>query len=96
MRTATLYLEEAALGWYRWIVRAKGAPVSRGEFEQGLVALYRDSIAVDYQGELAKLKQKGYEYDEYQKEFMRISHMVHGLSEHFLISCFISGLRETI
>lgn len=40
---------------------------AKGEFEQGLVALYSDSIVTDYQGELAKLKQKGYKYDEYKK-----------------------------
>lgn len=58
--------------------------------------MYGDSVALDYQGELTNLKQEGSTYDEYQWEFMRLSHLVQGLSEGFLISCFISGLRETV
>lgn len=32
----------------------------------------------------------------HQDELMRLSHNVHGLSEEFLISYFVSGLKDTI
>lgn len=45
---------------------------------------------------LAKLKQNNYDYDEYQSEFIRLSHHVYGLLEEFLASCFLSELRDPV
>lgn len=36
------------------------------------------------------------EFSEYQSEFMKLSHHVDGLSEEFLVICFISGLKKEL
>lgn len=66
------------------------------DFEQGLGVMYEDLDVVDYFEELAKLKQEGNAFDAYLREFMRLFNQVHGLLEEFLVSCFISGLRELV
>lgn len=58
--------------------------------------MYGKSPTIDYFGELSKLKQEGYDYEKYWNEFMRLSHQVRGIPSEHLISCFISGLRETV
>lgn len=35
-------------------------------------------------------------YGFYQEVFMRLSHQIEGLSEEFLVRCFVSGLRDAI
>ena len=49
----------------------------------------------DYQGKLTKLMQTG-SVIEYQEQFEQLSNKVDGLSEKFLLSCFISGLKPHI
>lgn len=66
------------------------------EFERVFLAVYDHSDTKSFVGELTKLKQDGSTYEEYVMEFMRLSHYVHGLSEEFLIECFISGLKDSI
>lgn len=90
---AVLYLEGCPLQWYHWMVRSKGRPLIWVEFERGLISMYDLSSTVDYADALAKLKQDNYDYDEYQSEFIRLSHHVHGLLEEFLASCFLSELE---
>lgn len=49
----------------------------------------------EYQGQLAKLVQTWYVV-EYQEQFEDLSNKVDGLTESFLLSCFISGLKHAI
>lgn len=91
-----LYLNECPLQCYRWSVTAKGAPLEWEEFVSGLISLYDPSNTVNYEGELVKLKQEGLNYDEYQVEFMLLSHHVYDLSQKFLVHYFISGLRDAV
>lgn len=91
-----MYMEEAPLGWFRWVLRLRGYHLSLPEFERGLLSLYGKNVVVGYPGDLSKLKQEGFACDEYQKEFMRLFHQVNGLSEEFLISCFMSSLQENV
>lgn len=96
VKITALHLEEAPLQWYKLTVRTKGKSLSWLEFEKGLISMYDSSAIKDYAGDLLKLKQEGYAYDQYQEEFMKLSHHVHSLPKEFLVSCFVSGLRETI
>lgn len=94
VRMAALYLEKKPLQWYRWSVSEKGGPLDWHEFERGLISLYDSTKTLEYAGKLSKLKQEGNNYDDYQPEFIRLSHHVHGLAQDYLISCFISGPRD--
>lgn len=58
--------------------------------------MYGISSTTDYFGELTKVKQDGYSYDHYQTKFMRLSHQVRGIPSKYLVSFFITGLRETM
>lgn len=51
---------------------------------------------VDYQEKLSKVKEKNNTLGEYIKEFIDISNKFDGLSESYLTSCFISGLRHSV
>lgn len=93
---AALHLEDGPLAWYQRAVGSLERPLNWWEFVYGLEALYENSPTVDYFGELTKLKQEGYAYDQYQNEFMRPSHEVRVLPNEHLISYFVNGLRETV
>lgn len=86
VRMASLFLDEKPLQWYRWSVTEKGGPLEWDEFVQGLVSMYDPSHTISYEGEPSKLKQEGLSYDDYQAEFMRLSHHVHGLSCSYLMN----------
>lgn len=94
VRMAALHLDEKPLRWYRWLVRMR--PLVWEEFVRDLVSMYDTAAVVDFAGELSKLKPEGSTFDEYQAEFMRLSHHVQGLSEEFLVSCFVSGLKDLV
>lgn len=96
VRMAALYLDEKPLQWYRWTMTNKGGPIDWEEFVRGLISIYDPSYTISYNGELSKLKQEGMRYDDYQAEFMQLSHHVHGLTHTYKMNCFISGLRETV
>lgn len=58
------------------------------------MSMYDPTATCNYSGELSKLKQEGHNFEEYQSEFIRLSRLVHGLCEEFLINCFVSRLRD--
>lgn len=49
----------------------------------------------DFAGKLSKLRQTS-SVIEYQKEFQMLSNRVKGLTEEYLISPYLSGLRDDI
>lgn len=78
------------------LLAKRGGALDWHEFERGLISLYDSTKTLEYAGKLSKLKQEGNNYDDYQPEFIRPSHHVHGLAQDYLISCFISGLRDQV
>lgn len=60
------------------------------EFKRGLVGRYDHAATRNCIGELTKLKQEGISFDEYQSEFIRLSHHVYGLLE-FLLGVLLAG-----
>lgn len=40
--------------------------------------------------------QEGMSYDDYQAEFMHLSHHVHGLTQSYKVNCFPSGLQDIV
>ncbi|XP_061375386.1 uncharacterized protein LOC133317533 [Gastrolobium bilobum] len=94
LRIAPIYFDGKALAWYQW-VRKNTNIASWEPFIQALQVRFGPSELEDYQGQLSKLIQKG-SVLEYQEEFKTLSNKVNGLSESFLLSCFVSGLKPII
>jgi hypothetical protein len=68
---------------------------SMQEFSKALLTCFKTTEYDDSAKALVKLQQTG-SIREYQTEFERLATQVFGLSEPFLISCFIGGLKEEI
>ncbi|XP_061353332.1 uncharacterized protein LOC133298114 [Gastrolobium bilobum] len=94
LRIAPIYFDGKALAWYQW-VRKNTTVASWDSFLQALQVRFGPSELEDYQGQLSKLMQNG-SVLEYQEAFETLSNKVHGLSESFLLSCFVSGLKPII
>jgi hypothetical protein len=94
IRIASFHLEGDALQWYRWATTAN--PMATWpEFAKALLTSFGPTEYDDSAEALAKLQQVG-SIREYQTEFEKLATQVSGLSEPFLISCFISGLKEDL
>lgn len=94
LNIASYNIEEEALQFYRWFNNTRGQ-FSWKDLTIRLLQRFGPKEFEDPAGALSKLRQTG-TVTEYQKEFERLSNLVHGLSEEFLVSCFISGLRDDI
>ena len=94
LQIAPLYFDGKALCWYQW--RRKNTKIdSWDNFLESLQVRFGQSELEDYQGKLSKLVQVG-SILEYQEAFEDLSNKVDALSESFLLSCFISGLKPNI
>lgn len=94
IQIASFHLEGDALQWYRWVMAAN--PLATWpEFSQALLTRFGPTEYDDSTEALAKLQQVG-SIREYQTEFEKLATQVSGLSEQFLINCFIGGLKEEI
>lgn len=91
---ASYNMEDEALQYFRWLDKARGR-ISWKDLTTALLQRFGPPIFQDPAGALTKLRQTG-TVEEYQKEFERLSSLVNGLSEEFLVSCFLSGLRDDI
>ena len=80
-----------ALKWYEWMEQNQQISTWTA-FLTSLKARFGPSDYEDVQGNLSKLVQKGTVAD-YQDEFESLSTRTVGLSDKFLLSCFISGLK---
>ena len=89
-----MYFDGKALAWYQWCQKNTKIE-SWDSFLKSLQVRFGPSELEDYQGKLSKLVHTGSALD-YQEEFKSLSNKVDGLSESFLLSCFISGLNPTI
>ena len=94
LKVAPFYFDEKALAWFRW--RNKNTRIQSWiEFLQSLLVHFGQSELEDYQRKVAKLMQTR-SVLEYQEEFENLSNKVDDLSESFLMSCIISGLKPSI
>ncbi|KAF8364731.1 hypothetical protein HHK36_033288 [Tetracentron sinense] len=80
-----------ALQWYCWLEKIQGAPY----WEDFVTAMHSRFGLEDCFGALAKLKQTT-SVKEYQSQFERLANRTDGLTDFFLISCFVCGLKEEI
>ncbi|XP_061362338.1 uncharacterized protein LOC133306077 [Gastrolobium bilobum] len=94
LKVAPFYFDGKALAWYQWLNK-NSRIVSWPQFLEALQVRFGSSDMEDYQGKLAKLMQTG-TVMEYHEVFESFSNRVDGLSESFLLSCFVSGLKPEI
>ena len=94
MELASFHMEGKALTWYYWL--KDSSPVaSWEEFLEVLRIRFGPTAFEDPVGAFTKLKQTG-SVEEYQSTFEILSNKVHGVSEDFRISTFLSGLKDEL
>ena len=89
---AALNMEGEAIEWFQWY---NEPGVTWEQFVLAMDARFRPSKREDFGGKLSKLRQNSTVL-EYQREFQRLSNRVKGLSESYLFSLYLSGLRDDI
>ncbi|RWR84947.1 Ty3/gypsy retrotransposon protein [Cinnamomum micranthum f. kanehirae] len=91
---AALNMEGEAIEWFQWY----NDYVLGATWEQFVLAMdawFGPSKSEDFAGKLSKLRQNSTVL-EYQREFQRLSNRVKGLSESYLVSLYLSGLRDDV
>lgn len=94
VRIVSFTMEDKASEWYQYMKRNRLLG-SWQEFQDSLVLRFRPSKFEDYQGKLAKLTQKTLVAD-YQTEFEFLMNKVIGVTESWLISIWIAGLKPLL
>ncbi|XP_077223768.1 uncharacterized protein LOC143857236 [Tasmannia lanceolata] len=94
LQMASFHMEGPASSWFQWMSNSNQVR-SWPKFEAALKNRFGPSAYADPQGALSKLTQSGSVLD-YQTEFEELSTKVYGMSDHFLKSCFVSGLKPEI
>ncbi|XP_077233660.1 uncharacterized protein LOC143875969 [Tasmannia lanceolata] len=90
----SFHLDGPALSWFQW-AKANNLLHSWKGFLDSIQLRFGPSLYEDPKGELSKLHQQSSVAD-YQSRFETASNKVSGLSEAFLISFFISGLKPDL
>ena len=91
---ASFHLEGVALKWHRWVAKIRGLS-SWEEFTKTLLQRFGPTDYEDPSEALTRLKQVS-NVAHYQENFEQLSHKVDGLPEHYLVGCFVAGLRDDI
>ncbi|KAK9179225.1 hypothetical protein WN943_028424 [Citrus x changshan-huyou] len=91
---ASFHLEGDAQLWFQ-LIKQEGDMLTWQEFCDGLHARYGATQFQDFFGELIKLQQVGSVCD-YQTQFEKLLAKVGRLSQDRQVSCFVSGLKDTI
>ena len=91
---ASFHLKGDALQYFQWLQHT-GSLTDWGAFVQQLEKHFGQSDFDDPEGELAKLRQTS-SVTAYQKQFEALSNRVVGLTDEFLLHCFMSGLKDEI
>ena len=94
VRIASFALDGEACEWFQWMFTNHLIDTWNG-FCNALKHRFGPSPFEDYQGKLSKLIQTT-SVSQYQHEFETLSNKIQGLSDGFLKSCFISGLKPLI
>ncbi|XP_077223428.1 uncharacterized protein LOC143857042 [Tasmannia lanceolata] len=90
----SFHLDGPTLAWFQW-AKANNLLHSWKGFLDAIHIRFGPSFYEDHKGELAKIHQKT-SVEEYQHRFEDLSNKVSGLSESFLTSFFISGLKPDL
>ncbi|KAK0579085.1 hypothetical protein LWI29_020745 [Acer saccharum] len=85
-------LTSDTIPWYQWLERTIGN-LTWVQITRALSTRFGKLEEADPGGALSKLRQNG-TVKEYQVQFERLANRTNGLPESFLVSCFLSGLRE--
>ncbi|KAF3783318.1 putative fucosyltransferase-like protein [Nymphaea thermarum] len=91
---ATVYFEDAAIRWFRWLVLHQGRP-DWETLVREITSRFRPSAYLDYNVELLRIKQLG-TVVEYQENFEVLTNMVRGWTLEALIGAFVGGLKDEI
>ncbi|KAJ0021522.1 hypothetical protein Pint_31690 [Pistacia integerrima] len=91
---ASFHLEDEAQLWFQLLKEDK-LEVSWDDFKEGLYSRYGPNQYLDFFGDLAKLQQKG-SVQAYQVQFEKLFSKVGWLAPERKVSCFISGLQDSI
>ncbi|XP_024035559.1 uncharacterized protein LOC112096363 [Citrus clementina] len=91
---ASFHLEGDAQLWFQ-LIKQERDMLTWQEFCDGLHARYGATQFQDFFGELIKLQQVGSVCD-YQTQFKKLLAKVGQLSQDRQVSCFVSGLKDTI
>ncbi|XP_077236504.1 uncharacterized protein LOC143878006 [Tasmannia lanceolata] len=91
---ASFHLEGDTQLWYQLLKQEKGA-VSWKEFSEGLHSRYGPTQFLDFFGELTKLQQTG-SVNDYQTQFEKLLAKVSHFQQTRQVSCFVSGLKDSI
>lgn len=91
---ASFYFDEAASDWYDWMFCNRQL-AGWHAFSASLLARFGSRDLEEPEGLLAKLHQTT-SVDAYRSEFEAVTNRAICLPAHFLVQCFISGLRSDI
>ncbi|KAJ8759120.1 hypothetical protein K2173_004127 [Erythroxylum novogranatense] len=94
VQLSSFHLKGVALQWQRWYARYQG-PVSWAEFTKALLKRFGPTDYEDPSEALNLLRQTS-GLTTYQIEFEHLSNQVDDLPHHFLVGCFIAGLKDEI
>jgi hypothetical protein len=91
---ASFHLEGEAQLWYQ-LLKQESEVITWDVFKSGLLARYGLTQFYDYFGELTKLQQSG-SVKDYQGQFEQLLAKAGHLPPIRQVSCFVSGLKESI
>ncbi|GJU54013.1 uncharacterized protein Tco_1227727 [Tanacetum coccineum] len=91
---ASFHLEDDAQLWFQ-VLKQETPDATWEEFKAGIYATYGPHQFLDYFGELTKLKQQG-TVQSYQFQFNKLLAKVGYLPQDRQVSCFVSGLSDSI
>ena len=91
---ASFHLERESLQWFYWYIKDHEEP-QWTYFCQLILHRFGPSGFDEFTRALTKLRQTG-TVREYQTEFEKLVKHTEGFSDAFYMSCFISGLKDTI
>ncbi|XP_043725704.1 uncharacterized protein LOC122672270 [Telopea speciosissima] len=91
---ASFHMDGAASSWFQWM-HNNNLLGSWKSFLAALLQRFGPTAFDDHRGALSKLQQTG-DVAAYQAQFEQLSNKVSGLSEQFLLSFFILGLKPEL
>lgn len=91
---ALFHLDGDALDWFEWVNKTNLIP-TWSEFLSGVAKRFGLPDYEDSFGKLSKLIQTN-SLSEYQHAFERLTNKIMGVTEHVLVSCFVSGLQNEL
>ncbi|XP_052299962.1 uncharacterized protein LOC127903656 [Citrus sinensis] len=94
VQLASFHLEGIALQWQRWLMKFRG-PLSWEEFTKAVLLRFGPTDYEDPSEALSRLKQTT-TVAAYQEAFEKLSYQIDGLPQHFLVGCFVAGLRDDV